>query len=178
MAMGGSGVSGSDRPVPVGGMDSVIEIARFFNSGENLTRMKELADKEKEVDEKINSLGGIERAKNLIAEADEIRRRAEDSRQTILLNAETEAERLKNDARAERAEAESIRKRAQREFQEREEQLEASERDIVKRLKELWRLDAEQRSGQEKLNTARREADEAKNKFEAKLAALKQVAYG
>ena len=178
MAMGGSGVSGSDRPVPVGGMDSVIEIARFFNSGENLTRMKELADKEKEVDEKISALGGIGRAKNLIAEADDIRRRADDMRRSVLSDASTEAERLKAEARSERANAEATRKRAQAEFHDREERVESAERDIAKRLKELGHNEALLKSRLEKLAVTQKEADEAKNKFEAKLQALKQVAYG
>ena len=159
-------------------MDSVIEIAKFFNSGENLARMKELADKEKEVDEKISALGGIERAKNLIAEADDIRRRADDIRRTVINDASTEAERLKADARSERANAEATRKRAQAEFHDREERVEAAERDIAKRLKALEHAEALLKSRLEKLAVTQKEADDAKNKFEAKLQALKQVAYG
>ena len=178
MAMGGSGVSGSDRPLPGGGVDNIIEIARFFNSGENLTRMKELADKEKEVDEKISTLGGIERARNLIAEADEIRRRADDMRQVVLNDASTEAERLKAEARSERANAEATRRRAQAEFGDREERIESAERDIVKRLKELEHGEALLKSGQEKLRLAEKESSDLRNFLQGKLAALKTIAAG
>ena len=158
------------------GMDNIVEIAKFFNSGENITRMKELADKEAEVDGKLNLLGGVERAKDLIAEADEIRRQADMARAAILKEATVEADRLRAVARTELATAESTRRRAVNEFQAREERVEALERDITKRLRAIEQDEARLKSGQEKLRLAEKEVSDLRDRLQGKLAALKKLA--
>ena len=159
-------------------METMAEVAKFFNNGGNISRMKELADKEAEVDEKLKAFGGIERAKALEAEAEEVRRRVDASRGEIIGEANEEADRIKRMAQTELANAEFTRKRAQAEFASREEKVEADERDIIQRKKALEQGEMLLRSGQEKLKIAQREMDELGNRLQAKLAAIKQVAYG
>lgn len=178
MGIGGSGVSiGGTTVSAASSMGQLVEMARFFGDREAvLARMAELATKEAEVDAKLSALGGLERAKDLIAEAEDVRRRADGFRTTTVDNAREEADRLKREARAERADAEAIRKRAQNEFANREEKVEADERDIGKRKKDLTQAEALVKSKQEKLNIAQQETDALGNKLQAKLNAIKKAA--
>ena len=161
MGIGGSGVSiGGTTVSAASSMGQLVEMARFFGDREAvLARMAELATKESEVDAKLSALGGLERAKDLIAEAEDVRRRADSFRTTTVDNAREEADRLKRDARTEREQAEATRKRAQKEFTEREERVEADERAIVGYKKEISEGLASLRSDQEKLRLAQREVE-------------------
>lgn len=179
MGMGSSGVNVGDAGVSASAsMDNIIQVARFFNSGENITKMKELADKEREVNERLQVLGGMERAKDLIAEAEDVRRRADDFRTTTINNAREEAERLKREARSEREQGEAKKKEAHKEFFEREERVSLLERDVATRIRAIETGEAALKSKEDKLALAVKENADLRNLLQGKLAALKNIAAG
>jgi len=160
-----------------GGVDRLMDMMRFFSDQDAVRqRMTEFTAQKTELDEKLSAVGGLQAAKNLIAEADSIRAQADAHRRAILEDATDQAESLLSAARTERSDAERKRVWADKELTGREERIEDDERDIAKRKKALEQAEIVFKSAQEKLRLAERENDELRNRLQGKLAAIKRLA--